>query len=416
VSASQRVVIVGGGRAGVAAAEELRAAGFGGEIAVLHDEPYAPYDRPACGKGILDGRARPQDVAIPIDPGLDVSWWLGHRAVHLDVDERIVLTEAGDQLGYDGLVIATGAAPVVPDVCPVGAPGFHSLYRLSDSWRLRADLQAARVVAVIGGGITGCEVASVARSIGAECYLVDPSAAVMTRALGGPAAAAVSDSLAREGVALRLGRRLVATTPLRNRWGLTLDDGEQIEADVVVISVGERPDTQWLSETPQIDSTNGVLCDESLRVVGAPNVVAAGTVARWPNLQYSSEPVRVGQWITAWEHGRAAARSLLGGSGVARPVTHVPRFWSQQFGLRIQACGTIPADGEARVSYLNPRRKDAARAGVLVSYHGRTGLEAVVAVNAVRSFTPVARGLLATQGPVVEAELPVVRPRLALVG
>ena len=410
----ERVVIVGGGRAGVAAAEELRIAGFAGDVVVLHDEFGAPYDRPACGKGLLTGRSRPGDVALPIAAGVEVDWRPGSRAVQLDVRDRTIVLDSGERLGYDGLVIATGSAPVIPAECPVGEPGCHALYRLDDAWRLRADLQWAQTVAVIGGGISGCEVASAVRSIGARCHLVDPSAAATSPTARRITAAALSDELARQGINLRLGRRLADVASARNGWCLTLDDGEQLQADVVVACVGERADTQWLSQTPQIDATDGVLCDEALRVCCAPNVVAAGTVARWPNLQYSAEPVRIGQWITAWEHGHAAARSLLAGSGPVPPVTHVPRFWSEQFGLRIQVCGTIPQHGEAHVSHLNPRRRDTARAGLLVTYFGDAGIEAVVAVNAVRCFTPVARGILAAQGPVVATRS---EPRrLAVVG
>ncbi len=400
---SQRAVVVGAGRAGVAAVEELRACGFGGEVVVLHDEPTPPYDRPACAKGILSGKQRPSDVVLPIAPGLDVDWRLGRRAVHLDPQAKLLTTDAGEDLAYDGLVIATGARPVVPPGWPVGAPGFHVLYTVADAWKLRSALRTASVVAVVGAGLTGCEVASVVRSSGRDCVVVDPSDRVLGRPLGAMAGALVTDELARQGVDLRLGRRVLAVEPVRRGWLLALDDGSEVGADAVVVSVGERPDTTWLGDVPGLDASDGVLCDERLRVVGAPDVVAAGTVARWPNLQYSTQPMRVGQWITAWEHGRAAAVSLLEGESGFRCVTHVPRFWSDQFGLRIQVCGVLPDDGEIRVTYLRPGRRDVARSGVLVGHYGETGLEGVVAVNATRAFTSMARGLLATSGPSVAA-------------
>ncbi|MFN0281839.1 MAG: NAD(P)/FAD-dependent oxidoreductase [Kineosporiaceae bacterium] len=401
--ARQRAVVVGAGRAGVAAAEELRVAGFTGEVVVLHDEPTPPYDRPACAKGILGGRQRPADVSLPIAPGVDVDWRLGRRAAYLDPTAKVVTADTGEEIEYDGLVLATGARPVVPAGWPVGQPGFHVLYTVADAWRLRAELRSASVVAVVGAGLTGCEVASVVRSEGRSCVVVDPSDRVMGRQLGSMTAAHVTDELWRQGVDLRLGRRVTAVEPLRRGWLLSLDDGAQVRADVVVATVGERPDTTWLRGVPGLDASDGVLCDERLRVVGAPDVVAAGTVARWPNLQYSAEPVRVGQWITAWEHGRAAARSLLEGDSGTRCVSHVPRFWSAQFGLQIQVCGVVPDDSEVRVTYLRPGRRDVARSGLLVGHYGRTGLEGIVAVNATRAFTSMARGLLATAGPSVPA-------------
>lgn len=428
----QRAVVVGAGRAGTAAVEQLRAAGFDGEVVVLHDETTPPYDRTACAKGVLSGKQRPGDVALPMDPRLDVTWRLGRRAAALDPWAKVLTTDEGEELGYDGLVVATGAAPVVPPGWPVGQPGFHVLYTLADAWRLRGELRTASVVAVVGGGLTGCEVASFVCSSGRTCILVDPSDRVLGRPLGPMAGALVTDELARQRVDLRLGRRVRRVEPVRRGWLLLLDDGTEVVADAVVATVGERPDTRWLDGVPGLDTSDGLLCDERLRVVGAPDVVAAGTVARWPNLQYSPRPVRLGQWITAWEHGRAAAATLLGGEPPGGAVTHVPRFWSEQFGLRIQVIGMLPSDGEVRVTYLRPGRRDVARGGVLISHYGSTGLEGVVAVNATRAFTSMARGLLATSGAAIHAvaeiqapthapihagiQTPIEAPRLAAVG
>lgn len=397
---TQTVVVVGAGRAGVAAVEELRALAFTGRIVVLHDEPMAPYDRPACAKGLLNGHQRPGDILLPVTGGAGVEWRLGTRAVELDPHHKVVTTGTGEQLAYDGLVVATGAGPVIPPDWPVGERGFHVLYRVSDAWRLRTELRTAAVVVVVGGGLTGCEVASAAHAAGRSVVVVDPSDRLLGRPLGMMAGALVTDELARQGVDVRLGRRVSSVAPVRRGWALTLDDGSEVVADLVVATVGERPDVAWLDGLPGVDTSDGLLCDERLRVEGLPDVVAAGTVARWPNLQYSTRPMRLGQWITAWEHGREAARTLVGAHD-HRPVTHVPRFWSDQFGLRIQVCGVVPRDGETRVTYLRPRRRDVARSGILVGHYGETGLEAVVAVNAPRAFTSVARGLIATSGEVV---------------
>lgn len=410
----QRALVVGGGRAGVAAVEQLRSSGFTDEIMVIHDEPVMPYDRPACAKGILAGKQLPSDIEMPMSGGLDVHWMLGRRAVDLDPWEKVLTLDDGQDIDYDGLVIATGAGPVTPPDWPVGAPGFHTLYSLDDAWRLRQELRYVESCIVVGGGLTGCEVASYMRHTGRECTLIDPSDRVLGRPLGSMAAGLVTEEIARQGTDLRLGRRVKEVAPYDGGWWLGLDDGSEAVADCVVASVGERPDVSWLQGIEEIDTSNGVLCDERLRVVGVPDVVAAGTVARWPNLQYSSEPIRLGQWITAWEHGRAAAATLLGGEPPGGSVTHIPRFWSDQFGLRIQVIGMLPAEGEVRVTYLRPGRKDTARSGVLVGYYGETGLEGVVAVNAVRAFTSMARGLLATAGPVVAAEtVDIQAPRLA---
>jgi NADPH-dependent 2,4-dienoyl-CoA reductase/sulfur reductase-like enzyme len=386
----ERILVVGAGRAGVAAAQELRRAGFAGTLTVLSDDPDAPYDRTACSKGILTGQSRPQDVSLPVPDGLDLTWRLGRRAVHLDPGARAVLTDTDEVYPYDGLVIATGSYPATPPGWPHRAPGLHQLHSLADAWGLRADLRRARRVAVIGAGLTGCEVASAVRGLARECVLIDPKPVVMARALGDVVAGEVTRHIEREGVMLRLGRWVCGITRWRSAWLLELDGGETLVADVVVTTVGERPDTDWLAGSG-LDSADGVRCDASLRVLGADHVVAAGAVAHWPNL---GDPARFGQWIAALEQGRAAARTLL--AGTAPAVTIVPRLWSDQFGLRIQACGQLPADAELIDVTELRRGRRTARGGLVASYRAAGRLVGVVAVNAPHVFTPLARTVLDT--------------------
>ena len=402
----QRVVVVGGGRAGVAAVEELRRQAFEGDITVLHDESNPPYDRPACAKGVLTGHKRLADTLMPVHGADTIEWRLGRRAVALDADAHVVHTDTGEQFGYDALVIATGAAPVPPRGWPMQEPGLHMLYRLSDAWRLRQELRRGRRVAVVGAGLTGCEVAHAVRSLARECVLIDPRPQALVRPLGEQVGRMVTREIARDGVELRLGRRVTSLARSRRGWILLLDDGDEVHADVVVATTGECPDTTWLRETPEIDISDGILCDESLRVVGVPDVVAAGTAARWPNLRYSSTPTRIGQWITALEQGRAAARSLLAGRGYAAPVTHVPRFWSDQFGLRIQVCGVLPSDAEITVTEQHPGRRNPARAGVAVGYRVDGELIGLVAVNAPQAFTAITRTMLASARPRIPLPAP----------
>jgi NADPH-dependent 2,4-dienoyl-CoA reductase/sulfur reductase-like enzyme len=392
-------VIVGAGRAGVAAAEELRIQGFDGQLTILCDEEDAPYDRPACSKKILTGHARPRDIRLPVRGGTDAAWRLGRKAIGLDAVSRIVYTDTDEEFHYDGLVIATGSRPSPPSNWPIGEPGLHVLHTLSEAWALREDLRDADRVAIVGGGLTGCEAAWAMRSLARECVLIDSNPQVMTRALGDLVGRLVTAELYREGVFLRLGRRVSQLRRRRRGWLLVLDDGEEIEADVVVATIGDRPDTKWLANT-DIDISDGVLCDESLRVLGADGVVAAGTVARWPNLRFGTTPRRCGQWIAALEQGRAAAQTLLHGAYWVPPVTLLPRFWSEQFGLRIQVCGDQPPDAVVTVTEMRPGRRDIARAGVLVSYMREGRLVGVVAVNAAKAFTAMTRALMVNVHPV----------------
>jgi NADPH-dependent 2,4-dienoyl-CoA reductase/sulfur reductase-like enzyme len=281
---------------------------------------------------------------------------------------------------------------VLPDGWRPGAPGLHTVHSLADVGHLGRDLRRADRVVVIGAGLTGCEVAYAVRSLLRECVLVDGQHQVLTRAIGARAGWLVTQELLRDGISMRLGRRVTGITNGLGRWRVQLDDGEDIDTDVVVATLGERPDTTWLAGSG-LDITDGVLCDPALRVVGAEGVVAAGSVASWPNLRYGDRPVRYGQWISALEQGRAAARSLLDPNPPA--VVLVPRFWSELGELRIQVGGERPDHADEHIAMVRPGRLDAARAGVLVSYTIRGRTVGVVAINASPAFAKAMRELAA---------------------
>ncbi len=399
-----RIVVVGSGAAGIAAAGELRRRGFEGTLTVLGAEPDAPYDRPACSKGLLNGHRKPSDVLLPVPHELNLDVRRGVTAVRLDPLMRRVDLDNGQECGYDGLIIANGARPVAPSGWPFGEPGLHLLHTITDAWRLRRQLRTARRVAIIGGGLTGCEVACTMRGLAREAIIIDSNPCLMNRAVGEPIGALITGSHQRAGIQTRLGRRVRTVEPRRNRWRIELDDGEYVQADAVVATIGDRPDTAWLAGSG-LDIENGVACDAHLRAIGVDDVVAAGAIARWPNPRYGYGMSRVGQWIAALEQGRAAARTLLAGDRPTPPVALLPRFWSHQDDLRIQAAGQVDPRAEVALTLLRPGRTDTARAGVLASYYLDGRLSGLVAVNAPHAFTATTRALLHDVPPdVVPAE------------
>jgi NADPH-dependent 2,4-dienoyl-CoA reductase/sulfur reductase-like enzyme len=415
-----RILVVGAGPAGAAAAEELRLLGFDGHVTVLCDEFTGPYDRPACSKGLLNGHQRPSDVMIPIADHLDIDWRLGRQAVSCDFHDRVVYTDTEEGFAFDGLVIATGSRPALPKGWP-DEPGVHLLHSVDEAWKLRQELRLAGRVAIVGAGLTGCEVACAVRELAREAVLIDPRPYLMGRAVGEQVGGMIAEEHRKAGVELRLGSRVASVDRRRGKWRLVLTDGSEVEADLVVATLGERPDTGWLAGSG-LDVSNGVLCDETLAVRGVEGVVAAGALARWPNLRYSAQPQLVGQWISAMEQGRAAANTLLADDdGYLSPVTVVPRFWSQQLGLRIQVCGDLPADADVLLTEMRPDRRDVARAGVLASYYDDGRLTGLVAVNAARAFTTTARAMIlndhlfAARAEATWSDAPVQRSRLLAV-
>jgi NAD(P)H-nitrite reductase large subunit len=401
------ILIVGGGPAGHAAASELRKLGFSGGVSVACGEPYAPYDRPSCSKGVLSGHQLPTDISLDNDLP-DVHFRLGRRAQWMDPHRRLVGFSTGETCRYDGLIIATGTHAAVPERVPVGAPGLHVLHTIDDAWSIRQDLRNARRVAIVGGGLTGCEVACTVRALAREAVLVHSGRQLMEKVVGGYVASLVTEAHDAAGTRLRLGRRLSTVDRDHGRWRLWLDDGSTEHADVVIMAVGERPSVSWLADTG-IDCSDGVLCDASLRVVGAADVVAAGAVARWPDPHSNDGPRRAAHWIAALEQGRAAARTLLHG-GNAAPFTMLPLFWSEQLGLRIQVCGEIDARADVEITQMRPGRRNVARAGVLATYHRGGRAIGVAGINAPRAFTAAAQTLRQQRlQPPVRAIAPAVR-------
>lgn len=340
-----RVVIVGASLAGLRAAESLRSNGHEGAITVVGAEKHRPYDRPPLSKQVLTGKVAPDGTTLPFDDSLDVEFVLGTEAAGLDLDRRRLLLAGGADLGYDGLVIATGAAPRILASAPPG-PGIHYLRTLDDAVALRDDLQAAGSVVVIGAGFIGLEVACSAAALGHPVTVLEALPVPLERSVGAEMGRAVMEWHLAKGMDLRAGTALESIAGNGRPEVVVLADGTRLPADAVVVGVGVTPVTGWLDGSG-LDVANGVLCDERLRVLRSgrplPDVVAAGDVARWFHPGYG-ERVRVEHWTNATEAGEAAARTLLLGEE-AEPYAPTPYFWSDQHGIKLQFVGrAAPGD------------------------------------------------------------------------
>jgi 3-phenylpropionate/trans-cinnamate dioxygenase ferredoxin reductase component len=333
---------VGASLAGLRAAETLRLEGFDGELTILGAEPHRPYDRPPLSKELLSGAADPVDIALPVTEDLRAEWILGDVAAKLDLERRVVWTGTRSELPFDGLVIATGSVPRRLRVIDHERPGVLELRTIDDALALRDALATRPPVALIGCGFIGVEVASAARELGSEVTIIslDPPLIVA----GGLVSAVCEQMLADHGVRLALGRHVTDMRSTAGEHELRLDDGSVVGAELVVVAVGARPQTDWLNGSGLVIG-DGVLCDASCAAVGAESVVAAGDVARWPNPLFDHVPIRIEHWSNAVEQGMAAARTLLHGSGPETAYAPVPSFWSDHFGTRLQSVG-LPLLGE----------------------------------------------------------------------
>lgn len=340
------IAVVGTSLAGLRAIEALRRAGYEGRICAIGEEPWMPYDRPPLSKQFLKGEWDADKIVLRHQLGDDkrVEWLLDRRVTSLDTEAKRLAFADGETLEYDGLIIATGARarkfPNAPDL-----DGMFVLRTLADAESLRHALESNPRVVVVGAGFIGMEVAASCRERGLEVTVVEFLDTPLVRGLGRVLGEYVAGVFRARGVDLRCGvgvKRFIGSERVE---ALELEDGSQIEADVVVVGIGATPATEWL-ESSGLALDNGVLCDESCATL-APDVVVAGDVARWRDPR-TGLPTRVEHWTNAAEQSVHAAKRLLLGEEVG-PFEHVPYVWSDQFDLRIQIAGEVRDGDEMQI-------------------------------------------------------------------
>jgi NADPH-dependent 2,4-dienoyl-CoA reductase/sulfur reductase-like enzyme len=335
-----RVVIVGASAAGVTAATVLRAEGHRGDIVLLGDESDLPYDRPPLSKQFLDGTWEEDRLALCNveqlrDAAVDLR--LGVSAVGLDREQRRVLTSAGDSIAYDVLVIATGVRARIPGPWR-DVPGVVALRTLGDARELRTRLGEAPRVVVVGAGFIGAEAAASIATRGIDVTLVDPLPYPMAGVLPAPVASMLLQTHLDHGVNVRCGVSVDALdfSPTGQLRGVRLSDGTTEAADVIVVGLGAVPNADWLDGSGlRIDG--GVWCDEFCSA--GPGIYAAGDIASWINPHFGTR-MRVEHRLHASEQAAYVARSIVKGREVG-PFAPIPFFWSDQFGVRLQAFGHV---------------------------------------------------------------------------
>ncbi len=341
------VVVVGASLAGLRAVEVLRLDGYAGRLTLVGAESHEPYDRPPLSKDYLGGVADITSLALRKQgyDDLDVTLRLGAAAHSLDMGARTVGV-GGDTIGFDGMVIATGAHPRrLPDQPEL--EGVHTLRTVEDSDAIAQRIDAGARVCVVGAGFIGAEVAATARSRGRDVTVLEALPQPMVRGVG-PVIGSVLASLHRtHGVDLRLGVGVDAIEGAGRVERVRLADGATVECDTVLVAIGAVPTTDWLVGSG-LKVDNGVRCDAALRC--APGIVAAGDLCRWPNAAFDDEVMRIEHWTNAAEQGAHAARSLLAGAA-AEPFVTVPFVWSDQYDVKIQSAGRF--GGEDRMEVVH---------------------------------------------------------------
>jgi NADPH-dependent 2,4-dienoyl-CoA reductase/sulfur reductase-like enzyme len=296
----------------------------------------------------------------------------------VDAAARRLTLEGGERLGYDALLLATGAAPI-----RLATPGFerenvYVLRSLGDSDRLIAAAEKVKTVAVVGASFIGLEVAGSLRTRGLTVHVIAPEARPFETKLGSQVGAFIKRLHEEHGVRFHLGRTVEAYDGAR----VTLDDGDTLEADLVVVGVGVRPSLE-LAEAAGLKVDKGVVVDAHLRT-SDPAIFAAGDIARYPE-PATGELIRVEHWVVAERQGQAAAAAML---GLDEPLTDPPFFWTAHYGTsiryvghadswdRIEELGAV-ADANAEVRLI----KDGRAAAVITIGRDMASLEAAEAMR-----------------------------------
>jgi NADPH-dependent 2,4-dienoyl-CoA reductase/sulfur reductase-like enzyme/nitrite reductase/ring-hydroxylating ferredoxin subunit len=331
-AAPDRIVIVGGGAAGFAAAEMLRREGFAGSVTMLSDDSAAPVDRPNLSKDYLAGNAPEEWVRLRPenfygDAGIDLR--LNTSVTAINPRKRSVTLANGDQVPFDRLLLATGAEPVKLQIPGSDQSHVHILRSLADSRAIIAAADSAKRALVIGASFIGLEVAASLRARKLDVHVVAPEERPMERILGREMGDFVRSLHEQNGVNFHLGDTVAQLDGKR----AILKGGGVIEADLVVVGIGVRPCVA-LAEQAGLATDRGVSVDGYLET-SAPGIFAAGDIARWPD-PYSAANIRVEHWVVAERQGQTAARNMLGRHERYRAV---PFFWSQHYDVPINYVG-----------------------------------------------------------------------------
>ncbi|GLV55531.1 pyridine nucleotide-disulfide oxidoreductase [Dictyobacter sp. S3.2.2.5] len=387
-STDGRVVIVGASLAGLRAAEALRAEGFRGQLTLIGDEPYEPYDRPPLSKSVQEGWISEEHTTLPRQRDIAAKWLVGAPAVGLDLPNRQVQLADGAPVPFDRLLITTGTrARPWPDREQAALDGVLTIRTRDDAAQLHAHLAAGpKRVLVIGAGFTGSEVASVCRERGLQVTVTERSATPLAGALGQATGSFAASLQRRHGVDLRCNTTVLALEGDAHKKlrRAQLSDGDELDVDVAVVALGSLRNTEWLQGAGLAADGRGVVCDAACRAFNADGVVTddifvAGDVARWPHPLYNGELLVVEHWSNAVTQAETAAHNMLATAVTRRAHKHLPSFWSNQFGTNIKAIGVPPFADTVVLTQVSSEEHR------LVAVYGHQGrIVAAVAANAPR--------------------------------
>lgn len=337
MSGSDGIVIVGAGHGGVQAAASLREEGFAGPIVLVSDDPNPPYQRPPLSKAFIKGEATAESLVLRgpayyADKQIDLR--LGESVAEIDCARRVARLASGASLAYEHLVLATGAIARPASFAGAELDGVLALRDIKDAAQLKARLEDAKHVVVIGAGFIGLEFAATAAAKGADVQVVEVAPRVMGRAVSQTVSDFYADAHRAFGAKLHLGAGVTSIEGAGGRASAVhLSDGRQLAADLVLIGIGILADER-LAAAAGLAVDNGIVVDETL-TTSDPHVSAIGDCCAHPNV-YAGRRFRLESVQNATDQARVVARKL---TGKAARYDALPWFWSDQGDLKLQIAG-----------------------------------------------------------------------------
>ncbi|HEV7146448.1 MAG TPA: FAD-dependent oxidoreductase [Pedococcus sp.] len=346
MSADRTFVVVGGGLAGAKAVEQLRVLGFEGRLVLLAGEEHLPYERPPLSKDYLKTGEKLDDAFVH-----DQQWYADHqvdlrtgtRVASIDRGAKTVVTQAGDRVEYDRLLLATGSSPRTLAIPGSTLEGVLSLRTIEDSDAIRDALQPGRRVVLVGGGWIGLEVAAAARERGAQVTVLESLQLPLVRVLGPTIAQVFADLHREHEVDLRTEVGVEAIEGDGVVTGVRLATGEVVPADTVIVGIGAAPNVA-LAQDAGLDVDNGITCDAVGRTSDW-DIFAVGDVANVEH-PFLGRRVRVEHWANALNQPQVVAPAMLDEDG---PDPELPYFYTDQYDLGMEYTGLADPTDEVVV-------------------------------------------------------------------
>lgn len=367
----ERIVVVGAGQGAGQLVASLRQEKYEGEILMIGDEPYLPYQRPPLSKTYLSGELELPRVLVRPEKfyaDKNIETRLGTRVTAIDRDAKTITLDDGSVVEWSRLVLATGSHARRLNLPGIELPGVHYLRTIEDVDAIRASMGEGRRLVIIGGGYIGLEVAAVARKMGMDVTVLEMEDRILARVTTEEMSAYYTKVHTQHGVEIRTRAAAAEILGEDRVTGVKCTDGTELEADAVIVGVGILPTTE-LAEAAGLECNNGIVVDDHCRT-SDPDIYAIGDCSNHPS-ELLGRRLRLESVPNAMDQARVVAKNLTGGDATYNAV---PWFWSDQYDLKLQMVG-FSAEADEQVVRGDPDTGSFAR------FYLRDGV--VIAVDAV---------------------------------